>query len=105
MADGMVGLGDLAGGAFTSVANAISPDGTLIVGSGMSAAGTEATLWDVDGIQLLADVLTDNGVTIPAGWTLSDATDVTIAGGVVSIVGNGTNPDGDGEAWIARWCE
>lgn len=105
MADGMVGLGDLAGGGFASVAKAISPDGTIIVGSGTSAAGLEATLWDGDGIELLADVLTANGITIPAGWTLSEATGVTITGGVVSIVGNGTNPDGDGEAWIARWCE
>ena len=38
----MVGLGDLAGGAFASSAKAVSPDGLVMVGYGTSALGTEA---------------------------------------------------------------
>lgn len=105
MAEGMTGLGDLDGGAFDSVANEISPDGSIIVGRATDAVGAQAVLWDSTGLTLVTDVLSTNGVDVPSDWILLEATAVTIAGGVVSIVGNGTNPSGDAEAWVARWCE
>jgi probable HAF family extracellular repeat protein len=45
-ADGMVGLGDLAGGYFDSRASGVSADGRVVVGSGTSAQGPEAFRWN-----------------------------------------------------------
>jgi probable HAF family extracellular repeat protein len=42
---GMVGLGDLPGGAFASSASDVSADGSVVVGVGNSAAGSEAFRW------------------------------------------------------------
>jgi uncharacterized membrane protein len=41
----MVGLGDLSGGSFSSFARAVTPDGSIVVGEGHTASGTEAFLW------------------------------------------------------------
>jgi probable HAF family extracellular repeat protein len=41
----MVGLGDLSGGSFNSLAWGISADGSVVVGYGSSANGTEASRW------------------------------------------------------------
>ena len=46
----------------------------------------------------LDQVLTELGVDL-AGWTLIRATGVSDDG--LTIVGDGTNPDGNPEAWIA----
>ena len=45
----MVGLGDLAGGDFRSVARGVSGDGSTVVGDGLSANGREAFLWTSGG--------------------------------------------------------
>jgi probable HAF family extracellular repeat protein len=45
----MVGLGDLAGGSFQSEANAVSDDGSTVVGFGSGAAGIEAFRWTSGG--------------------------------------------------------
>lgn len=45
VAGGMVGIGDLSGGAFFSKAYGVSADGSVIVGSSESAAGREAFRW------------------------------------------------------------
>lgn len=104
-AGGMTGLGDLPGGTFGSSASKISPDGTLIVGNGHSAVGLEAAIWNESlVISRLADVLTATGVSIPGGWTLTAARDITVINNVVSICGYGTNPSGQTEAWIARYA-
>lgn len=42
---GLIGLGDLPGGDFASVANGISADGSVIVGAGTSVTGLEAFRW------------------------------------------------------------
>lgn len=39
------GLGDLHGGEFSSIANGISPDGSVVVGSSRSVNGIEAFRW------------------------------------------------------------
>ena len=73
------GLGDLPGGAFDSVANAVSADGLVIVGEGSSASGSEAFRWE-DG------VMTGLG-DLPGGVFSSVATAVSADGRV--IVGHG----------------
>jgi len=45
MSGGMVGLGDLPGGTFFSVAHGVSSDGSVVVGKGTSASGVEAFRW------------------------------------------------------------
>lgn len=99
----MVGLGDLPGGTFSSYAKGISADGSVVVGQGSSASGSEAFLWDAThGMRSLRDVLVndfDLGASL-AGWTLTSANDISADGRF--IVGSGTNPSGNPEAWLAR---
>ena len=45
LAAGMVGLGDLPGGDFSSIAQDVSDDGSVVVGIGNSASGEEAFRW------------------------------------------------------------
>ena len=93
-ADGMVGLGYLSG-ATASFALAVSADGAVVVGY----SDSHAFFWtQADGIQSVADTLTGNGVNLGA-WELNDAQGVSADGTV--IVGRGTDPSGDTEAWIA----
>jgi len=75
---GMVGLGDLPGGQLKSVAYAASSAGTVIVGSGTTAAGTEAFRWtDSLGLVSLGD--------LPGGTVESVARAVSASG--TTIVG------------------
>jgi hypothetical protein len=80
------------------------PDGSLLVGFGTSAAGQEAAMWDSSlAISRVTDVLAAHNVGVPNGWTLTVANDITINCEVITIVGNAINPNGDTEAWIARY--
>jgi probable HAF family extracellular repeat protein len=100
--DGMVGLGYLPGGDFSSFASDVSGDGSVVVGSSISA-GYEAFRWTSEGgMQSVALLLTTAGVDL-TGWELSYALDVSADG--YTIVGTGTNPDGDTEAWIAVFSD
>lgn len=55
------GLGDLAGGGFSSQAFAISADGSVVVGEGTSALGTEAFRWTIrDGMVGLGTLAGDS---------------------------------------------
>ncbi len=102
---GLLALGDLPGGNDFSTAGAVSPDGTLIVGTGTTDAGTEAAFWNSSAaISPLATVLAGHGVAVPSGWSLTSATGIAVNGAVVSITGSGTNPNGDPEAFLARFC-
>jgi probable HAF family extracellular repeat protein len=67
----MIGLGDLPGGGFSSLARGISADGRLIVGISQGANGDEAFVWtETHGIQRLWDVLLAYGANPTAdGWT------------------------------------
>ena len=51
-------------------------------------------------MQSIPNLLTASGVNI-AGWSLTDARGASSDGSV--IVGNGTNPSGNSEVWIARF--
>jgi probable HAF family extracellular repeat protein len=84
-------LGDLPGGAFASVAHAVSNDGTTVVGAGESASGQEAFRWTTEGgMQELGD--------LPGGAFQSVAYGVSVDGAIV--VGGSASANGD-EAF--RW--
>ncbi len=103
-AEGMVGLGDLPGGEFDSRAFAVSADGSVIVGNGSSDAnwsGTEPFVWRADkGMRSLQKVLVDDFGLDLTGWDMTDA--CGISADSLVIVGYGTNPEIDWEAWVAH---
>jgi probable HAF family extracellular repeat protein len=87
-AGGLVGLGDLPGGASRSEANAVSADGSVIVGYDTSASGIEAFRWtSAGGMVGLGD--------LPGGIFDSEALAVSADGSIV--VGRG---DGSAEPFI-----
>ena len=99
--EGMQGLGDLPGGSFQSRANDASADGSTIVGTSSSADGEEAFIWDSENqMRSLQEILTNDFALDLTGWSLNQATAISDDG--FTIVGNGINPDGNREAWIAR---
>lgn len=96
---GVAPLGVLPG-AQSSAAHDASYDGSIILGGSTTDDQYEPVLWDeFTGIRRLVDVLTeDYGLdlgawTIRGAWALSDD-------GLV-IVGQGINPDGNIEGWVA----
>ena len=97
----MTGLGDLPGSFFFSVALATSADGSAVVGySEAEPQGYHAFLWTEDGgMRSLKDVLEDDYGLNLNGWKLSLAYDISDDGS--AIVGYGTNPNGQTEAWRA----
>jgi probable HAF family extracellular repeat protein len=105
-AGGMVGLGNLSGpvGFRESGAFAVSADGAVIVGNGRLASPTDfrahAFVWDpTHGLRLLEDVLVSDGIDL-AGWSLLSAEAISDDG--LTIVGQGVNPEGEPEGWIAH---
>jgi probable HAF family extracellular repeat protein len=106
-ATGMQPLGDLPGGGFQSWAYAISADGSIVVGRGSiqgscgpfgcGSAG-RAFIWDAaHGMRNLQGVLTNLGVNLN-GWTLTEARAISANG--TTIVGTGTDSQGQTQAWI-----
>jgi len=106
---GMTGLGSLEG-YVDSRACAVSADGGIVVGLCSTAdyefsmdhvAGdSQAFIWDRKyGLQNLKDVLARGYHAHVAGWQLIDAVGVSADG--TTIVGNGVNPDGLVEPWMA----
>ncbi len=79
---------------------ALSSDGGVIVGSSVhSGSGGEARIWDeASGVRDLRAVLVGLGLNLE-GWTLDTAVGVSADGR--TIAGNGINPAGHFEAWIA----
>jgi uncharacterized membrane protein len=97
---GMVGLGDLPGGALNSVAFAVSGDGSVVVGQGSGESGYEAFIWDeTNGMRSLTRLLVDEFGLDLTGWTLTRASGVSDDG--LTVVGYVQNPSGYLEAWIA----
>jgi uncharacterized membrane protein len=92
---GIQGVGFLPGNS-SSYASDVSADGTVVVGQ----SGGEAFIWNnILGMQSLASVLTTAGVSNLTGWGLLTATAISADG--YTVVGYGTNPSGQTEAWIA----
>ena len=98
--DGMVALGDLAGGNFFSRAESVSADGSVVVGTGSTPNGIEAIVWTSDsGMVRLADLLAAQGDDLSHWSNLALAYGVSADGR--TIVGYGTNINGDTEAFVA----
>ena len=87
-------MGDLPGGNFDSEAQAVTPDGSTIVGRCYSAAGYEACKW-VDG------VVTGLGYLPPNNYPSSRAFSVSADGSI--IVGEARVGPGDNGWHAARW--
>jgi probable HAF family extracellular repeat protein len=97
----MTGLGDFPGGAVASEAKGCSADGSVVVGYGTDGAGRKAFIWTSGGSMVsLRDKLIALGVSGLAGWTLESANACSADGTV--IVGEGLDPGGNNQAWIAR---
>lgn len=94
-------LGDLPGGAFDSIAYALSADGTIAVGRSSTGANQhEAFIWDAtQGMRNLRSFLAEEHGLDLEGWRLESA--VAISADGQTIVGTGTNPEGKEESWIA----
>lgn len=93
--NGSRGLGDLPGGIFESRAFGVNNQG-VVVGTGTTDAGDTAFVWDaVNGMRALADLILDGSA---AGWNLTATRQINNKG---QIIGHGTNPNGDIEAFIA----
>lgn len=107
-AGGMVGLGDLPGGDFASFASDTTANGSIVVGrsdvlGGQFSSSFDPFMWDeAHGMRNLVNVLiNDYGLgSALIGWDLIEAIAISDDGRV--IIGNGINPDGNFEAWIAR---
>jgi probable HAF family extracellular repeat protein len=91
----VIRLGFLSG-TNSSLATAVSADGSIIVG----ASGSEAFHWTQGGGMVsLKETLIGAGLDV-SGWNLYSARGVSADG--FTIVGNGINPSGQSEAWIAN---
>ncbi|HOW71158.1 MAG TPA: PEP-CTERM sorting domain-containing protein [Phycisphaerae bacterium] len=97
-------LGCVPFGLNSSYACAVSADGSVIVGKSNVAVGEEATIWDESrGLRTLRSVLVDDLGFNLTGWALGRATGVSADG--LTIVGQGANPQGQIEGWIAHLPE
>lgn len=88
----------------TMFAQATSEDGSVVVGYGQDGATLRPFYWTQGGgMRPLGQVLTtDFGIDL-TGWTLTLGLDVTVHAdsGRTAIVGAGTNPSGQTEAFLA----
>lgn len=103
--DGMIALGDLLGADpgpdRRSSAVAVSADGSVVVGNALSPDGSRAFIWDEDhSLRSVATVLASLGLAHELqGWELGSVVDVSADG--TTLLGNGINPRGLPEPWIA----
>jgi uncharacterized membrane protein len=100
-AEGPVWLGHLPGltGTIYSFASDISADGAVIVGGSGEDARFQAFRWTAEsGMRSVQEMLQELGVDT-SGWRLGEASGVSADGSV--IIGNGVNPNGDPEGWVA----
>jgi len=82
----------------------VSANGLAIVGQTFTNNGPEAVLWDhTNSVRYLQDILVNDLGLDLTGWTLASANAISDDG--LTIVGWGTNPNGDEEAFIATLPE
>ena len=97
---GMQPLGELFGGDFESWAKAVSDDGDRIAGHSTGQHGSEAMLWtSALGMVRLEALLRLFGAAGLDGWVLNDVEGISRDG--LTLTGNGIDPDGHSEAWVA----
>jgi len=79
----------------------LSSDGSVVVGEMWTNLGHVPFIWDqANGMRNLQEMLsTDYGLDL-TGWRLGGASGISADG--KTIIGNGINPDGNSEAWVAR---
>jgi probable HAF family extracellular repeat protein len=96
----MMDLGTLPG-TFASRAMAVSANGSVVVGRNwVTARSSVAFIWTATrGMRNLNDVLIDDFGLDLTGWTLLEARDISADGRV--IVGEGRDPSGRGQGWVA----
>lgn len=94
------GLGALPSGPFFSQALGVSDDGSKVVGQAGTSVGLEAFVWDaVNGMQFIC--FSESCNQLPNNcWTVNEANAISPNGEF--IVGFGTNPNLEREAWIAN---
>ncbi len=72
----------------------------LLGGADLASGLSQPFIWDADnGMRNLVDILTIDLELDLTGWTLYEATGISADG--LTIVGNGINPNGNYEGWIA----
>ena len=81
-------------------ANAVSADGSVVVGHFLLDGSFQTFVWDADGggNRYLRDVLSAGGVDLTS-WSPTSAVGVSADGR--TVVGAGRNPAGQSESWIA----
>ncbi|MBN1786989.1 MAG: hypothetical protein JW806_01190 [Sedimentisphaerales bacterium] len=101
--EGMTGLGFIESGALISAAFDMSADGSIIVGMSQTSdpnLGEVAFIWrDSFGMQSLKDVLENTYGLDLTDWTLISARGISADG--LKIVGDGIDPNGHTQAWVA----
>ena len=84
---------------YESTAADVTFDGSVIVGRGRTSIGSRAAIWFPDRqIMRVDEVLAALGIDV-GGWQLNSAQFVSDDG--LTIIGQGLNPSGSPEAWIA----
>ncbi len=98
---GFVRLGNLPGSINpSSSATDVSATGSVIVGTGATRFGGEATIWDAtNGMRSIRHVLPPNVGGSLDGRALTVATAISADG--LTVVGVGINAQGNSEAWVA----
>lgn len=97
--EGVARLPDLGGGDEDGGAYAIDLSGRVIGGFGADSSGRHAVVWVDRTAWLLSDVIASQGGSVPAGWQLNEVRAISHDG--KTFAGNGTNPAGDPEGFIA----
>ncbi|HRX84159.1 MAG TPA: PEP-CTERM sorting domain-containing protein [Phycisphaerae bacterium] len=97
--EGMMGLGHLPGGD-EARALGVSANGAIVVGGERVGLYTTAFMWDAEhGMRTLRDVLVDDYGLDLTEWRLLWAAAISDDGR--TIVGQGVNPQGYSEGWVA----
>ncbi len=100
-AEGTVGLGDLPGGGYGSDGRGVSANGNIVVGWGIGEVGTRPFIWMKNiGMRDLQSMLIDDfGLAELLGW--SSVQPFAISADASVVAGNGINPQGEWQAWVA----
>jgi probable HAF family extracellular repeat protein len=98
--EGMVSLGVLPGGVPGGAAWHANGNGAAIVGACNGSPGDAFRWTPADGMKKVRDLLVAAGVSNLSTWSLREARAVSHDGTV--IAGNGVNPSGRPEGWVAR---
>ena len=77
----------------------MSPDGRIIAGFGTDENGKTAVLWVEGAPVVLADLVREQGGELPDGFRLLEVR--AMSSDTFTLVGNGTNADGNPEGFRA----